>query len=553
TITDDVLLTRDAGAWDRLWDIATLLLWVGGFSAGVLWLRLYLTRYLQNRISVEIRVMLCERIVRLPMAFHAKQRAGDLLSRIQADVTETRKGLDMLFGSVITEPFMIAGLAGVAFYLNWRLALFVFVGMPILLVPISYFAKRIKKYARKRQAKRADVTQAINQMLSGVRVVKAFRMEEHESKHIRGVSMEFLREAMRVARNQVTSRATLEFVQQMSGAVVLVIGGYLVLDGSVTLGDLMAFILIMAKMYRSVKQLSSTYNKMQEAMAGAERIFEVLDTPDTMADAPNARALVKPRREIAFRDVSFRYGPDQPMVLNDIDFTAPVGQTVALVGTTGAGKSTLLDLVARFYDPEEGSIAIDGVDLRQYSRTSLMAQIAIVTQEPFLFNATVAENLRYGKPGASQSEIEAAARAAHMHEEIQRLDDGYETIVGERGGRVSGGQRQRLTIARAILKDPPILILDEATSALDSKVEKKVQDALNNLMKDRTTFVIAHRLSTIQHADLILVLEGGRIVERGTHKSLIEIGGGVYRHLYEIQFGSVLDAEGEGERRTAAG
>ncbi len=540
SLADDILLSDEPSAGGRLSGFCWLLAGVAAGSFLVAWVREFLSKYVEHKVITDIRCILCDKVVHLPMAFHARQHAGDLLSRINNDVAETKRSLEMLFDDVAKQPFVILVLVGAAFVINWRLALVVFFGMPIILLPISYFGRSIKRYARKRQARKADVTQAIMQMLAGIRVVKAFRMEEHESQRIRHVSHVHLREALRVARSQVLSKESLEFLQNLSGVVVLAVGGYLVLERQVTVGDLMAFVLIITKVYKSSKDLTSTYNKMQESLAGTERIFEILDTPDSMADRPAARALVRPRQTLTFEGVEFSYAADGPPVLTGIDVEVPIGTTVALVGATGAGKSTMLDLVARFHDPTRGRVAIDGVDLRDYSRTSLMANIAVVTQEPFLFNASIAENIRYGRPGATQAEIEAAARAAFVHEEILRQAEGYETVVGERGGRLSGGQRQRITIARALLKDPPILILDEATSALDSQVEKRVQDAINNLLKDRTTFVIAHRLSTIQGADIILVLDEGSIVERGTHEELLRIPGGRYRELYEIQFAAAL-------------
>ncbi len=545
-VTDEVLVNPEGGAYDRLHSICWFLsvVAVGMFAAN--WVKEYLAKFIQNRLVVEIRCVLCEKIAHLPMSFHSRQRAGDLLSRIQNDVAETNRGLEMLFGDVISDPITIVGCIATTFVINWRLALVVFVGMPVILVPVSYFGKSIKKYARRRQAKRADVTHTINQMLSGIRVVKAFRMEDHEARRIRSVSERFLVEAMKVARAQVTGKEFLDFFNNVSTILITGLGGYLILERQVTLGDLSAFGLVIARMYRSAKSLATNYNKMQESLAGTERVFEIIDTPDTMMDRSTARALVRPRQEIAFEGVSFRYGDDAPWVLRKLSFRVPVGTSVALVGATGAGKSTILDLVARFYDPQEGRITVDGVDLRDYSRDSLLAQVAVVTQEPFLFNATIAENLSYGRPGASPTEVEGAARAAFIHEEILRQSDGYQTVVGERGSRLSGGQRQRVTIARAILKDPPILLLDEATSALDSRAEQKVQEALYGLMKDRTTFVIAHRLSTIQGVDKILVLEGGCIVESGTHEELLRIPDGHYRRLYEIQFAAALKQEEPG-------
>jgi subfamily B ATP-binding cassette protein MsbA len=551
-VMDEVLVSDEGAAYERLrhicWVLAAVA--VGMFAAN--WVKEYLSKFIQNRLIVEIRCVLCEKIAHLPMGFHSRQRAGDLLSRIQNDVAETNRGIEMLFGDVISDPILILGCITTAFVINWRLALVVFVGMPVVLVPISYFGRSIKKYARRRQLRKADVTHTINQMLSGIRVVKAFRMEDHEARRIRTVSQSFLVEAMKVARAQVTGKEFLEFFSKLSTIVITGLGGYLVLERQVSLGDLSAFGFLIAGMYRASKSLTTNYNKMQESLAGTERIFEILDTPDTMADRPSARALVRPRGEIAFEGVSFRYVEDGPWVLRDLSFRVPVGSSVALVGATGAGKSTILDLVARFYDPQKGRVSIDGMDLRDFSRDSLLAQIAIVTQEPFLFNATIAENLLYGKPGAARTEVEAAARAASVHDEILRQELGYDTVVGERGGRLSGGQRQRVTIARAILKDPPILLLDEATSALDSRAEQKVQEALYNLMKDRTTFVIAHRLSTIQGVDRILVLEGGTIVEQGTHRELLAIPNGHYRRLHDIQFAAAL-RPGEPEAESRAG
>jgi subfamily B ATP-binding cassette protein MsbA len=295
-------------------------------------------------------------------------------------------------------------------------------------------------------------------------------------------------------------------------------------------------------MYKPVKGLTKTYNKIQDSLPGIERVFEVLDFRADILDGPDARPLGKPERAIAFEHVSFAY--DEEPVLQDITFEAPVGSIVALVGPTGAGKSTLTDLVARYYDPRSGRITIDGVDLREFAVESLLARIAVVTQEPFLFHTTIRENILYGRLDASPEEVEAAAKAAYVHEEILELPEGYETVVGERGARLSGGQRQRITIARAILKDADILILDEATSSLDSRSEGEVQKALANLMEGRTTFVVAHRLSTIRNAARILVLERGRVVESGSHEELVEAGG-LYATLHAMQEGGAGEATGE--------
>ena len=551
-VMDEVILSGSTSAYERLTQICWLLAGLSVLMFVFKWVKEYLGKVIQNRMVVQIRQVLAEKLVHLPMSFHARYRSGDLLSRVGNDVAETSRGLEMLFGDIISDPITMLVLTGTCFAINWRLALVVFFGLPVILIPVLYFGRVIKKSARKRQARKADVTHTISQMLSGIRVVKAFRMEDHEAKRLRTVSESYLAEALSVARAQVTSKELLEMFNYIATAAILGIGGYLVLERQVTVGDLTAISLCIGQMYRASKNLTTNYNKLQESLAGTERIFEIFDSPDTMADRPTARALLRPRKEIAFDNVSFRYSDDAPWVLRNVSFRVDVGTSVALVGATGAGKSTMLDLVARFYDPQEGRVAVDGMDLRDFSRDSLLGNVAVVTQEAFLFNASIAENLRYGRPGASQTEIEAATRAAFVHDEILKQAEGYETNVGERGGRLSGGQRQRVTIARAILKDAPILLLDEATSALDSRSEKMVQDALQNLMKGRTTFVIAHRLSTIQHVDRILVIENGTIVEQGSHRELLELPGGHYRKLYEIQFASALRKD-EGAESAAAG
>jgi len=325
-------------------------------------------------------------------------------------------------------------------------------------------------------------------------------------------------------------------MNNLGGLLILAVGGYMVIHGiaGATAADLGTLSIIMAQMYKPAKDLTKTYNKIQESMAGAERIFEIMDERRQIEDRPGAVRFDGPKECITFEDVSFAY--DENLVLKDISCRVDVGEVVALVGETGAGKSTMTDLVARFYDPTEGRGAVDGTDVRDFRVLSIRRAISIVSQDAFLFNATVKENILYGRPSATDAEVEAAAKAAGIHGEILEMDRGYQTKVGDRGSRLSGGQRQRVTIARAILKDAPILILDEATSALDSETESIVQEALNRLMEGRTTFVIAHRLSTIAHADRILVLREGELVEEGTHDSLLTKEDGVYASLHRIQF-----------------
>jgi subfamily B ATP-binding cassette protein MsbA len=358
-------------------------------------------------------------------------------------------------------------------------------------------------------------------------------MEREEATRFEGKNVEFLRKAMKVEGAKATARGFTELVYSVGVAAMVLIGGYLILDGVISLGRMISFFVVVGFLYPSFKSLSKVFNQIQECLAGTNRVYQLFDTIAEVKDPDGASSLGPPEQTIAFEAVSFSY--DSEPVLRGVSFEAPVGKVIALVGPSGAGKSTLLDLIARFYDPTEGRVLFDGADIREFTKESLLASIAVVTQEPFLFNTSIRENIRFGRPGATQEEIEEAARAADIHEFIRSLPEGYETIVGERGALLSGGQRQRLTIARAVLRNPSILLLDEATSSLDTESESQVQKALASLMVGRTTFVIAHRLSTVQDADLILVLDKGRIVEEGNHASLLAKKG-VYSHLYRIQF-----------------
>ncbi|MHC4859638.1 MAG: ABC transporter ATP-binding protein, partial [Planctomycetota bacterium] len=544
TVFDDVLLGKGAGAVQALLWVMTVFAVVILVMAAAAWFKEYLSQYVTQAIVNDIRVNVCGHLVTMEMGFFDRQKSGQLMSRLSNDVTQTRKSIHVLFGEFFQEPLMLLGALGAAFYVNWRLTLMLFIGLPLIVVPVLKLGRLVKRYAKRRQVQRGVVTEVMMQTVTGIRTVKAFQMEDHEVEKLRQASRRLLLQSVRVARTVALSKTFIEVVNSIAGLIILAIGGYMVIYSiaGATASELATLSLIMAQMYKPVKDLAKTYTKIQESLAGAERIFEIVDREPRLRDRPEARVLERPERQIAFENVTFAY--DEKPVLKKVSFTARVGEVVALVGETGAGKSTVTDLVARFYDPTEGRVTIDGVDLRDYKTRSIRKNTATVSQDAFLFNASVRENLRYGQPGATDEEIEEAAASAGIHDEILEMDRGYRTPVGERGTRLSGGQVQRLTIARAILKDAPILILDEATSALDSQTESEVQDALKLLMEGRTTFVIAHRLSTIGHADRILVFSEGELVEEGSHEELLEKEDGVYRSLHQIQFAAASTTNG---------
>jgi ABC-type multidrug transport system fused ATPase/permease subunit len=401
------------------------------------------------------------------------------------------------------------------------------VGPPVAIV-MSVFGRRIRKAAHRRQEQVSEVLQRIVQILSGIKVIKAFGAEKLEADAFQYELMRYFRRAVKVVKNRVYSRALVEFVSQFVMLAVLFLGIWAVIGDfwGLTLGTLVAFSFVAGSLYKPLKALTHVWNGIHDALPSANRIFEVLDTPEELTEDPGARPITRLESGIRFRDVVFNYGREE--VLRGLDLEIPAGQTVALVGPTGAGKTTVADLVLRFHDPESGSVEFDGTDARKLTRTSLREMCALVSQDPFLFDATILENIRYGRQDASQGENVEAARAANAHEFIEKLPDRYETLVGERGVKLSGGQQQRLAIARAILASPGILILDEATSNLDTESEQLIQASLARLLEDRTTFVIAHRLSTIRRADVILLMEAGRVVERGTHESLMAARGLYY-------------------------
>ncbi|MFQ5655231.1 MAG: ABC transporter ATP-binding protein, partial [Planctomycetota bacterium] len=465
--------------------------------------RIYLSESIRVRTIGAIRTAVFRNLSGLSVDFFHKRRSGDLISRLTNDVASIQLSLRYLFGDLLQHPVTILFSLALAFAASWQLSLMVLPFLPLLLLPLLRSGRKVKRHGRGSLIRLGEVTESMNQLLSGIRVVKAFGMEGAQRQEFDRRHGGFLRSSLKMARAKITARSSIEGLYNLLAALALLLGGWLMAGDAFQLsfGDFAMFLGAIMSLYQPLKGISRMYNTMNESLAGAERVLELLDERPTVRDRPGARAFSGLGDSIVFEGVSFRYSDGEPWVLREIDLEAERGRTVALVGPSGAGKSTLLDLLARFYDPVEERILFDGIDARRLTHASLLERIAVVGQDPFLFHTTIEENIRFGRTGATFEEVRAAARAAAVDEEIEAMPEGYRTVIGERGLKISGGQRQRITIARAILKNAGILILDEATSALDTESERKVQAALANLMKGRTTFVIAHRLSTVQHAD----------------------------------------------------
>ncbi len=494
----------------------------------------YLLEYALGRVLVDVQQDLARKLLALPLGTHVAMSRGDALSRTFNDVGRAHGALRLLFGDVIQGILSILVGAVVLLLISWQLSLVMLAMAPVLVLVLTIFGRRIRKTARRRQEKVGDVTERLVEILAGIKVIKAFRAESHEETAFGRENRRLFRRTMKVVRNRVLSRGLVEGLNQSMGIAVLALGMVLVMRGQwgLSAGGLAAFVVVMAGTYKPVKNLSNGWANLMDALPAAERFFELLDRPAERADPPDAVCLDGVRDAIRFEHVSFSYGREP--VLRDVSLEVRAGEMVAIVGRTGTGKTTLVDLLLGFHEPDAGRITVDGTDLRRIARDSLLAHVAVVAQEPFLFHGTIGENVRYGRPGASEAEVLTAARAAHVDEFAERLPEGYDTPVGEGGVALSGGQRQRVTIARAILKNPAILVFDEATSALDAKSERLVQDAIEALLKDRTVFVIAHRLSTIRKADKIVVLDAGRVVRAGTHAELVSEPG-LYRELVDLQ------------------
>ena len=492
----------------------------------------YLSDYVGLRIIQDVRNLLVQHLQYMSLSFFSRHPSGTLLSRVGNDVTLLRGALTDAMASFLKDTTSVIVLVVVAFVKDWFLASIAFVVFPASVLPVMRFSRKIKGITRRSQVRTGTLTAYLQESIQGNRVVKAFGMEEYETQRFTNENSRLLKQSLRASRMRGVVAPVIELLAAFGIGSVVWYGGWSVIGGSRTPGEFMAFMAAMFLMYQPFKSLTRTYAMVHQGLAGAERVFEILDEAPEVHDRPNAQAAPRFARAIEFHDVGFAYGATP--VLKGVNLVIRAGEMVALVGVSGAGKSTLADLILRFYDVDSGRITIDGVDIRDVTLVSLRAQIGIVTQHTFLFNDSVRNNIAYGDPRRGMDDVVAAAQAAHAHEFVTAMHKGYDSVVGELGMQLSGGQRQRLAIARAVLKDAPILILDEATSSLDNESERLVQDALENLMTTRTTLVIAHRLSTIRKADRIVVLVDGEIAEEGTHEELLGRKG-AYSRLYSLQ------------------
>lgn len=535
-LLDDVLVpaandTLDFAAIEgKLWVLGGIVVLALIVTPVAMFLRSYLALQIVARVRRDIDVAVARKFLRAPLRVHRGGASGDLLARALNDVQLACQSLHHLYQSAVPSVFMLLGGMITMLITSWPLALISLLAVPPLLFLLRYFGRRIQRQTRRRQETQGDLSQHLVSILSGIKVIKAFRGQDTELETFGHETDKYYKRHMKVVVNRSGTKASTEALNQTVGTAILAIGVVMALNDvlGVTLGTLAAFSLILATTYKPVKTLTAAYSNVMESVAGADRLFQVLDMEEETPDRPGARPMEGLTQGIRFRDVHFDYGEGE--ILRGVDLEVKRGEVVAVVGRTGTGKSTLMDLLLRFHDPTRGAIEIDGVDLRDVERESFLDHVAVVTQEPFLFDETIGENIRYGRPDASDEEVRQAARTASAHEFIEKLPQGYDTRVGEFGLRLSGGQRQRITIARAILCNPAILVFDEATSALDAKTERAVQIAIESLRGERTIFLIAHRLTTIRHADRIIVLDGGRVAEIGDHEALMQRPG-IYREL----------------------
>jgi ATP-binding cassette subfamily B protein len=504
----------------------------------------YLTTSVSQWVTHDLRRMLYSHIQRLSLAEYDETRTGDLISRVTSDINAVQDFVNSALLGILVNVLTLVGMIGVMFYINWRFTLIALSVSPLLFAFVYVFTRRIKKYSRAVRKKESELTSVVQEVLTSIRVVKAFAREDYEQERFEARSLDNVETALKARSLKAKLAPFVEVIVALGTCLVLGYGARLVLNGQLSAGVLIVFLLYLGKMYKPMRDLSKLTDTVSKAGVGYERIQEVLEIESKVRDLPRAKKAPKFKGKIEFEHVNFSYDGEN-QVLKDINFIIEPGQIAALVGPSGTGKSTVISLIPRFYDPTGGKVKIDGRDVREYKLKSLREQISFVLQDTLLFRATIWENIAYGKPDASRKEIEDAAQLANAHEFIEKMPEGYDTMVGERGISLSGGQRQRIAIARAIVRDTPILILDEPTSGLDAASEQSVIEALDRLMKGRTTLLIAHHLGTIRHADCIFVVKDSELVERGTHDELLAAGG-TYAELHKIQTSQGVEEPAEG-------
>lgn len=520
---------------DQIIHFVPLLLVIALFGKGLFtFLSSFFMKSIGLKVSKQLRDDLSEHIVYQSAEYFDRMATGELMSRLTNDVDKIQEAVSGSMGDFIRESFVIFALLVSLFFTDWHLALVAIIITPLAVIPLAVFSRELKKRGRTNQIRMADIYKVLHETITGNKIVKAFTMEKFELKKFFQATKNYLRSSIKLAWIGSLSSPFMEFLGGVVGAFILFVGTTRIARGYITPGDFGTFIMALFYMYTPIKKISQANVIVQQGVASFERISEILESKPQIADHERAHPLPPVKGHVRFERVSFSYN-ENIHVLHEADFDILAKEKVALIGLSGAGKTTIVNLISRFYEPTSGRILIDGIDIRDVNLASLRQQIGLVTQEQILFNDTVRNNIAYGLEDTPMEKIVDAARAAEAHDFVSDLPNGYETRIGEKGGLLSIGQRQRLAIARALLKNPPILILDEATSALDSESERLIQIALENVMMDRTTFVIAHRLSTIRNADKILVLDKGRIAEVGSHKELYKKNG-IYRKLYDLQF-----------------
>jgi subfamily B ATP-binding cassette protein MsbA len=547
-VLDNVLKSRPIHGWLNHLIVSTVgedklrilevaagaVLLIAAIGAIASYVEKYVTTSVGQWVTHDLRRAIYHRMQRLSLAYHDHKQTGDLISRVTSDIDAIQSFIASGVLGALVNAVTLVGMVGVMLYMNWKFTLIALSVAPLLFAVVFSYTRRIKSAAREVRKKEGEIVSVIQEVLSSIRVVKAFAREEYEERRLEVESLEGIEIAMRARSLKAKLSPLVDIIVAAGTSLVLWFGARMVLDGSLSPGSLIVFILYLGKMYKPMQQLSKTTDSYSKAAVGFERIEEILELDGEVKDLPGARKAPRFKGKVEFQGVQFSYQPDRP-VLRGVSFQIQPGQVAALVGPTGSGKTTIISLIPRFYDPGAGIVRVDDCDVRRYQQRSLRQQMSFVLQETLLFHGPVWKNIAYGKPDASRSEILRAAEFANAHEFIEKMPDGYDTVIGERGVTLSGGQRQRIAIARAIIRNTPILILDEPSSGLDAASEKLVFEALDRLMEGKTSIVIAHRLSTIRRADIIFVVKDGMIVEQGTHEELLAAGA-LYAQLYEIQF-----------------